>query len=123
MQHKCFSWETAASALAVLLILATGTGTSRAGSPVAQTDPPQPLPENIVKAWKEAGAEFDWQRPSPAGFPRFGFLQAVLEKEGRPGDLPTFSFSDWQEGRLAKLPAPASAFGLDLRRRRLRTRG
>ena len=50
----------------------------------------------------------------------YGYLEFVPEKEGKPGDLPAFRFFFWQEGRwqggrLAKLPAPAPAFGLSLR--------
>ena len=36
-----------------------------AGEPPAKADPPQPLPENIVTAWKEAGAVVGWLRPIP----------------------------------------------------------
>ncbi len=78
-----------------------------AAAPLAKTDPPKPLPENIVKAWKAARAEVGWLRPSPSDFPEF-----IREKEGKSGDLPAFSFRDWEEGRLAKLPVPAQAFGL-----------
>ncbi len=35
-----------------------------AGAPPVKTDPFQPLPKNIVTAWKEAGAEVDWVRVS-----------------------------------------------------------
>ena len=113
-----------------------------AGTPPAKIDAPQPLPENIVTAWKEAGARVGWMRVRPDSFDadtggglqvsRISFFQFVPEKEGKPGDLPAFSFNanfnsmDYQhhpnavprgwlpEVRLAKLPAPALAFGLDL---------
>ena len=68
---------------------------------------PKPLPEDIVKAWKAAGAEVGWLRPMPSGFHSF-----VQEKEGKPGDVPAFHFAVWPQGRLAKLPVPAPAFGL-----------
>ena len=109
MQHKCLNWKKAAAVLAALLMLATGACTDRAGSPVAKTDAPQFLPENIITAWTEAGGEVGWLRVRPNGFPEF-----VGEKEGKHGDLPAFCFDEWQEGRLATLPAPAMAFGLDL---------
>ena len=100
-----------------------------AGAPPAKTDAPKPLPEDIVTAWKEAGAEVGWLRVYPDGFKLDGgeviwphvfpgvpiaFGQFVVEKQGAPGDLPAFRFAFWHEGRLAKLPAPASAFGLSL---------
>ena len=77
--------------------------------PPAKADAPQPLPENIVKAWEEAQAQVGWMRVHPAGF-----LEFARAEEGKPGDLPAFLFHEWQDGRLAKLPAPASAFGLYL---------
>ncbi len=84
-----------------------------ADAPPAKTDAPKPLPDDIVRAWKEAGAEVGWLRVHPAGFP--AFVEFVHEQAGKPGDLPAFGLAHWPEGRLAKLPAPASAFGLDLR--------
>ena len=108
MQRKCLNWNPAA-ALAALLLLASAANTSRAGDPPAKTGPPKPLPENIVSAWKQAGAQIGWMRLDP-----FGDLRFVQDKEGKPGDVPAFRFVPWQEGRLPKLPAPAPAFGLDL---------
>ena len=52
MQCRCLNWKEAAPALAVLLMLASVASISSAGSPLAKTDPPKPLPENIVTAWK-----------------------------------------------------------------------
>ncbi len=40
-----------------------------AGPPLAKTDAPKPLPENIVTAWKEAGAEVGWLRVRPIWLP------------------------------------------------------
>ena len=106
MPTKTWPWHPV---LAVLVMLATLGGTGRADSPPAKTDPPQPLPKNIVTAWKESGAEVCWLRVN-----QDGSLEYVGGKEGKPGDLPAFRFAIWQERRLSKLPAPASAFGLDL---------
>src|SRR5207302_1611703 len=64
------------------------------------------LPAEIVTAWKKAGAEVGWMREGTFAF--------VPEKEGVDGDLPAFRFSLLKKGLLAKLPAPAAAFGLDL---------
>ncbi len=37
MQRRCLNWKLAAAVLAALLMLATGAGTGRAGSPLAET--------------------------------------------------------------------------------------
>jgi internalin A len=60
-------------------------------------------------AWREAGAEVGWMRAD-----KFGELQFLPENKDMAGDLPAFKFSTWKDGLLAKLPAPAAAFGLDL---------
>ncbi len=109
MQRKCLNWKMAAPVLAAIIMLATGAGTGRADLPPAKTDPPQPLPENIVTIWNAAEAEACWLRADLAGS-----LIYVPQNEGKPGDLPAFRFAVWHDGRLAKLPAPAPAFGLKL---------
>ena len=76
MQRRCVNWKMAAPALAALLMLAIGAGTGRA----AHTDPPQPLPKNIVTAWKEAGAEVGWLRPSQAGYFWFVWEEGTGER-------------------------------------------
>ena len=80
MQRQCLSWKEAMPVLAVLVLLATRPGPFPSARPLA----PKPLPENIVTAWKEAGAEVGWMRvtrlasafvrrkkPSPATCRRF----------------------------------------------------
>ncbi len=111
MPTKTWAWHPV---LAAILMLATAASTGRADSPPAKTDAPQPLPENIVTAWKDAGAEVGWLRLFKADY--FWF---VWEEEGKPGDLPAFHFHSWQEGRLAKLPAPAPVFGLSFGKQNL----
>src|ERR1700722_1356291 len=108
MHRSCLEWNRAVSALAALVLLATGANIGR-GAPAPKPDPPKPQPEYIVTAWKEAGAEVGWMRYYKSGFRAF-----VGEKEGQPGDLPAFQFDSWQDGRLAKLPIPETAFGLSL---------
>ena len=71
---------------------------------------PQPLPESIVKAWKEAGAKVGWVRVNLGGI-----TQWVEEEDGKAGDLPAFSFPDgFLENHQKKLLAPASPFGVSL---------
>ena len=109
MQSNWWNWSGPMAVLVTLLLLATGGGTGRAGAPQGKTDPPKPLSEKIITAWKEAGAEVGWMRANP-----YGFLEFVPGQAGKPGDVPAFRFRVWQAGRLAKLPAPAAALGLDL---------
>jgi hypothetical protein len=75
----------------------------------AQNPLPPHLPPDIVAAWIGAGAEVGWMRrwSNPCAF--------FPETEGKAGDLPAFRFARWPAGRIAKLPAPASAFGLCVR--------
>src|SRR5256885_1371625 len=57
MQPKWLNGIGAVPVLAALLVLATGAGTGRAGLPPGNADAPKPLPEEVVTAWKEAGAK------------------------------------------------------------------
>ena len=109
MHRSCLEWNRAVSALAALVLLATGANIGSGAPAPLKPAAPKPLPENIVTAWKEAGAEVGWVQLSPDGLPEF-----VGEKAGKPGDLPAFRFTRWQEGCLANLPAPEAGFGLSL---------
>jgi Leucine-rich repeat (LRR) protein len=71
---------------------------------------PERLPDVIVKAWEQAGADVGWMRFDPSGM--LEFSQAV---EGEPGDLPAFGIHVWKSGVVSRLPLPPKAFGLDLR--------
>lgn len=94
-------------ALLFTLVLVTG----QSGLAV-QPDPkvlPKALPENVVKAWKDAGATVGWITVSTSGVPTF------VEK-AEAGAIPAFRFAKWKDGVVAKLPAPEAPFGLDLAR-------
>ncbi|MFO0824692.1 MAG: hypothetical protein U0792_16505 [Gemmataceae bacterium] len=73
----------------------------------AKNDLPKPLPENVTKAWKEAGATVGWMKQEESGNLTF------LEKP-EVGAIPAFRFEKWKDGVVAKLPAPEGRFGLDL---------
>ena len=109
MQPNWWNWSEAMAVLVALLLMATCVSAVRAGAQQGKTDPPKPLPEKIVTAWKEAGAEVGWLRVTQDVSHQF------VTQAGKPGDVPAFRFRVWQAGRLAKLPAPATAFGLYLR--------
>ena len=57
-----------------------------AGAPPAKTDAPQPLPENIVTAWKKAGAEVGWLRVS-----RLASLRLLGRKKASPATCRRFA--------------------------------
>src|SRR5262245_61008775 len=117
MQRQCSIWQGTMRRFAVITILASGGLTNCANPQEINSDLPKPLPMALVQTWKQAGAEFCWLRPDrpvSTGDAGFGFLTVVSEQDGRSGDLPAFRFVGWQEGRLAKLPAPTQAFGLYL---------
>jgi Leucine-rich repeat (LRR) protein len=63
-----------------------------AGQPVGERSP---ISDEVVRAWKKAGADFGWTKVNDR-------------------DLPTFTFSEWKQEVLRNLPAPALPFGLDL---------
>src|SRR5271165_5676878 len=90
-----------------------GAGASFADPPATPAGPPKPLPEEIVSAWKAAGAKVGWARvdkmATGATWNEFEPLSFLWEGKGEPGDLPAFRFVRWREGRLAELPAPTSA--------------
>lgn len=70
-------------------------------------DLPKPLPENITKAWRDAGATVGWMKQEESGILTF------VEKP-EAGAIPAFRFPKWKDGVVAKLPVPETAFGLDL---------
>ena len=103
MQSRNFSGQ-----LAVLLLLASSAVAT--GQPPKQ-DTPQPLPAEIVAAWKKAGA-----KPGSMGLDLNGFLAFEEKATGLVGAVPVFSFASWKDGVVAKLPVPAALFGLNLYR-------
>ena len=77
-----------------------------AGQP-DKNDLPKPLPDNIVKAWKDAGATVGWMKVEKSGI-----LSFVESPEA--GAIPAFRFLKWKDGVVAKLPVPNTSFGLYL---------
>ena len=91
------------------------------------------LPQPIVDAWTQAGAEVGWVRLDSGG--RFQFIPASATKpigggfhSGIPngpvypgpkggdqaGDLAGFKIILWREGAIARLPVPQQPFGIFL---------
>jgi hypothetical protein len=94
------------------LVLVTG----QFGFAEDKKDLPQPLPDNIIKAWKEAGATVGWMKVEPSGG-----LSFVEKPEA--GAIPAFRFLKWKDGVVAKLPVPEAPFGLDLSKTELMDAG
>jgi cyanophycinase len=70
---------------------------------------PEPLPDELVKAWRNAGAEVAWM-----SLDRFGRLYYNYELGDKQDAVPAFGFHDWKSGAVSKLPHPSRAFGLNL---------
>jgi internalin A len=92
-----------------------GTGSETAP---AVLDRPQPLPVEVVDAWKVAGARDGWLRTKHLGFRsrQYIFHDVDAERPAAPGDVPAFHLARWKAGQLATLPVPKAAFGLFLSR-------
>src|SRR5262249_51543087 len=73
----------------------------------AQGDPAKPLPENLIKEWKKAGAAVGGMFVNQNGRVEF-----KPEKDGKFPGIPAFQFMEWQDGLFAGLPAPERSFGL-----------
>jgi len=68
---------------------------------------PKPLPDDVVKAWKDAGATLGWMKGN-----EYGYL--VWHDKPEAGAVPAFRFGEWKDGVVAKLPAPKAPFGIAL---------
>lgn len=81
-----------------------GTATAKEERLIKSNDPPKHLPEEIVTAWREAGAEVGWMRLNEQG--QLAFFSDL-------GQVPAFKlFGARGEGALARAPDPGTAFGL-----------
>src|SRR5262249_3245991 len=76
-------------------------------------DTPKPLPAEIVKAWRDAGADVGWMKDVPPRLGTYEIWEPWREK-GEAGAIPAFRFPEKNaDGVVAKLPDPGTAFGLD----------
>ena len=71
---------------------------------------PRPLPDEVAKAWKEAGAMVGWMKADASGALTF------VEK-AEAGAAPAFRFEKWKDGGVPKLPAPIPPSASTWRRR------
>ncbi len=79
-------------------------------------DLPQPLPDNIVKAWTDAGATAGWMKYD-------NDLGLFFLEKPEVGVVPAFKFAKWKEGVVAKLPVPQGQFGLYLAKTEMQDAG
>src|SRR5262245_45057816 len=98
--------------LAALTVLASCSLTMFAVGGDEKKDPPKPLPEEIVKQWRGAGAESGWMKVIFDTKRRLTDFRA--QEIGEPGQIPAFRFPSKAEPTLATLPDPGVAFGLEL---------
>ena len=85
--------------LAMLAVLANCGLSVFAGGGGDQKDAPKPLPPEIIKAWRDAGAEVGWMKTN-----RFGFLE--FEAKGEAVAIPAFRFLTWRQGGVGKRTRP-----------------
>jgi len=93
----------------VIMMVALALLAACGPSSYAQNETSPDLPKQIVQAWKKAGARVGWMSVD-----RYERLEFYSEKQDRNGEVPAFRFGVWKAGVLAKLPAPATEFGLNL---------
>src|SRR5262245_3583610 len=95
-------WNLRARVPLALALLVSCSLSDAAGQP-SPGELPQPLPKNVVAAWKKAGAVVGWLHEDEFG--RVGYEFVVAEK-GVAGDLPAFWGGLQVEGVVGKLPPP-----------------
>jgi hypothetical protein len=99
--------------LFALALLAGGGAHGFAGGNADKKSLPAPLPPQVEKAWRDAGAEVGWMKDLPPELGTFQFWEPWRDKR-ETAAIPAFRFPRRDAaGRLAKLPDPGSAFGLD----------
>jgi hypothetical protein len=91
---------------AALLLLAGG-GRESLSAPAPRSNE-QPLPKELVAAWREASARVGWMRIDELALV---FREGVV---GQRGEVPAFEFRRWTGGVVRQLPPPQRAFGLVL---------
>src|SRR5437763_592888 len=109
MRIRSAPWLGTERRTTALAVMAAWGLSALADPPAPETQPPMPLPEQLVVAWEKAGARVGWlpvRQLDGADFREETF--------GQPGDVPAFLFGGWDEGRLKNLPDPGTPFGLTL---------
>jgi hypothetical protein len=80
-------------------------------------DPPQPLANKVLAAWKEAGAQvgcIEVDVYAHVDFSEEPFTKSNRDRPGLVFQVPAFRFVSWRRDQLTKLPVPPTPFGLFL---------
>src|SRR5262245_45555985 len=109
MHHQGTTWLY----LAGLVVLASCGLSVCTAADADKTKVPRPLPPEIVKAWRDAGAEAGWMKDVPPQ--RSGGYEFWRQWRDKVeiGALPAFRFHPENPDVLARLPDPGVDFGLD----------
>ena len=91
------------------LLLATCKLSALAHQSAPQGRPLELLSDDVVTAWREAGAQVGW-----IGLDENGRLLFFRQSRNAASDMPAFHSVLWREGRIRNLPDPGSTFALDL---------
>jgi len=101
---------------ALLVAFIITLGQSAFAAEPSKKESPQPLPEDIVKAWTDAGATVGWMKYDPD-------IGLVFKEKAEDGAVPAFKFAKWKDGVVPKLPVPKAAFGLYLSKTEIQDTG
>jgi hypothetical protein len=97
MATRCTNRSGTWLGLATLCLWAVCATASSVGAQPDKADPPNPLPEDIVQAWEDAGATFGWMGLTEYGMPFFvPFFAAKAARLTSP--VPAFRFVRWEDG-------------------------
>src|SRR5262249_13130687 len=96
-----------------VLLLASVAASQAFAAPAPTRKQAEPLPRAVVAAWVRAGAEVGWMGPV-RGCGHSAYCTNRWEYLDAARSVPAFHFKEWRKGEIAKLPAPARPFGIDL---------
>jgi hypothetical protein len=106
------TWRNPVVFVVFVVFASCGLGPATGADP-ENKDAPKPLSAEILKAWRDAGADTGWMKDIPPELGVYDFAEPWREK-GEKGAIPAFRFPTKDaDGVLAKLPDPGTAFGLD----------
>jgi hypothetical protein len=92
MTQRLSRLSRGAAAFAALLLLTEGGRQSLSAPLPPAVAQGQPLPRELVAAWREAGARVGWMKTEQG---RLEFRRGV---EGQRGEVPAFVFGKWTGG-------------------------
>ena len=109
MQKQGTTWHC----LAVLAALVSCGVGAFAGAGTDKKEEPKPLQPEVVKAWRDAGADVGWMKDVPPKLSSGYAYWAPFREKGEAGAVPALRYHPDKKGVLAMLPDPGVPFGLD----------